>query len=115
MKPNKSRRTFLKTVAASTYVAGVSGLSLQANAAQEKTIQGFDDTETTLRNDAVWRPVSERKIRVGIAGYGVCKFGAHFGFQDHPNVEVAAVTDLIPERCQGLAKACRCEEDLPEP
>ena len=110
MKPNKSRRTFLKTVAASTYVAGV---SLQANAAQEKTIQGFDDTETTLQNDAVWRPVSERKIRVGIAGYGVCKFGAYFGFQDHPNVEVAAVTDLIPERCQGLAKACRCEKTYP--
>lgn len=113
MKPNKSRRTFLKTVAASTYVAGVSGLSLQANAAQEKTIQGFDDTETTLQNDAVWRPVSERKIRVGIAGYGVCKFGAYFGFQDHPNVEVAAVTDLIPERCQGLAQACRCEKTYP--
>ncbi len=113
MKPNESRRTFLRTIAASTCVAGASGLSLQANAAQEDTIQGFDDTETTVQGDSVWRPVSERKIRIGIAGYGVSKFGAHFGFQDHPNVEVAAVTDLIPERCEGLAKACRCEKTYP--
>ena len=25
------------------------------------------------------------KLRVGIVGYGVQKFGAEFGFQDHPN------------------------------
>jgi len=56
----------------------------------------------------VWRPVSDRKVRVGIVGYGVCQFGAAFGFQDHPNVEVAAVSDLIPERRDGLMKACRC-------
>lgn len=55
-----------------------------------------------------WEPVSERKVRVGIVGYGVCKFGAAFGFQDHPNVEVVAVSDLIPERREGLMKACRC-------
>jgi len=45
---------------------------------------------------------------VGIAGYGVCSFGAAFHFQDHPNVTVAAVADLDPDRCAGLAKACRC-------
>jgi predicted dehydrogenase len=50
---------------------------------------------------------------VGIAGYGVCKFGAEFGFQDHPNVDVLAVTDLVPERCAGLAKACRCAKTYP--
>jgi len=55
-----------------------------------------------------WQAVSDRKVRVGIVGYGVCKFGAAFGFQDHPNVEVVAVSDLIPERCQALMKACRC-------
>jgi len=55
-----------------------------------------------------WRPVSDRKIRVGIVGFGVCQFGAAFGFQDHPNVEVVAVSDLIPERRDGLMKACRC-------
>ncbi|MBL7219736.1 MAG: Gfo/Idh/MocA family oxidoreductase [Phycisphaerae bacterium] len=55
-----------------------------------------------------WRPAADRKVRVGIVGYGFCKFGAQFGFQNHPNVEVAAVSDLIPERRKGLMKACRC-------
>ena len=57
-----------------------------------------------------WEPVSDRKIRFGIVGYGVCEFGAAFGFQDHPNVEVVAVSDLIPERCSKLMKACRCDK-----
>ena len=57
-----------------------------------------------------WKPVSDRKIRFGIVGYGVCRFGAAFGFQDHPNVEVVAVSDLFPDRRQGLMKACRCEK-----
>ncbi|HSV99414.1 MAG TPA: Gfo/Idh/MocA family oxidoreductase [Sedimentisphaerales bacterium] len=56
----------------------------------------------------VWQPVSDRKVRVGIVGYGVCKFGAQFGFQDHPNVEIVAVSDLIAERRKGLMEACRC-------
>ena len=60
-----------------------------------------------------WQPLSDRKVRVGIVGYGVCRFGAAFGFQDHPNVEVVAVSDLIPERCQALAKACRCAKTYP--
>jgi predicted dehydrogenase len=57
-----------------------------------------------------WQPISDRKVRVGIVGYGVCQFGAAFGFQDHPNVEVVAVSDLIPERRKGLMKACRCDK-----
>jgi predicted dehydrogenase len=57
-----------------------------------------------------WEPVSDRKLRVGVVGYGACRFGAAFGFQDHPNVELVAVSDLIPERRVGLMKACRCEK-----
>ncbi len=57
-----------------------------------------------------WEPVSERKVRVGIVGYGVCRFGAAFGFQDHPNVEIVAVSDLIPDRRAGLMEACRCDK-----
>lgn len=57
-----------------------------------------------------WKPTTDRKLRVGIVGYGVCQFGAQFGFQDHPNVEVVAVSDLIPDRRAGLMKACRCEK-----
>ncbi|MFP4056715.1 MAG: Gfo/Idh/MocA family protein [Candidatus Brocadiia bacterium] len=57
-----------------------------------------------------WEPVSDRKVRFGIVGYGHCRFGAAFGFQDHPNVEVVAVSDLIPSRRNGLMKACRCQK-----
>lgn len=63
-----------------------------------------------LENEKKWAPVSDRKIRVGIIGYGVCGFGADFSFQDHPNVTVTAVADLVPEQCAELAKACRCEK-----
>ena len=56
-----------------------------------------------------WEPVSDRKIRFGIVGHGVCEFGAAFGFQDHPNVQVVAVSDLIPERRSNMMKACRCD------
>jgi len=58
----------------------------------------------------VWKPFSGRKVRVGIVGYGVCRFGAAFGFQDHPNVEIVAVSDLMPDRRRGLMKACRCDK-----
>lgn len=57
-----------------------------------------------------WKPVSDRRIRVGIVGYGVCQFGAQFGFQNHPNVEIVAVSDLFPDRCAALMKACRCDK-----
>ena len=52
-----------------------------------------------MQNGKKWEPISDRKIKVGIVGYGVCKFGAKFGFQNHPNVEVAAVSDLFADRC----------------
>ena len=50
---------------------------------------------------------------MGIVGYGLCQFGAAFGFQDHPNVEIIAVSDLFPDRCAGLAKACKCSKIYP--
>ena len=53
-------------------------------------VQGFERSAVDPNTSKDWKPVSERKIRVGIVGYGVCKFGADFGFQDHPNVTVAA-------------------------
>jgi len=92
--------------------AGLAGLGRMA-AAAEKPIQGFEDTGTTTQKDKVWQPVSDRKLRMGIVGYGVCRFGAAFGLQDHPNVELVAVSDLIPDRCAALAKVCRCEKTYP--
>jgi predicted dehydrogenase len=91
------RRDFLGTmgkVSLGTLAAG--SFSVQTVDAQDK------------RKQDTWKPVSERKVRVGIVGYGVCRFGAAFGFQDHPNVEIVAVSDLIPDRREGLMKACRC-------
>jgi predicted dehydrogenase len=76
-------------------------------------IQGFEQEPVDPEASKRWKPVSDRKIRVGIVGYGVCRFGAAFGFQDHPNVQVAAVSDLFPDRCQALAQACRCEKTYP--
>lgn len=105
-----SRRSFLKGTVAG---AGVMALGGQALADEEKKIQGFDDTNSNTDTSKVWRPISGRKVKVGIVGFGLCQFGAQFGFQDHPNVEVVAVSDLIPERCQELAKVCRCDKTYP--
>jgi predicted dehydrogenase len=105
-----TRRSFVKSVMAG---AGLAALGGSAKAANEEVIQGFEETESNTDSAKEWTPVSDRKIRVGIVGYGVCQFGASFGFQHHPNVEVVAVSDLVPERCQALAKACSCEKTYP--
>ena len=106
---NVTRRNFLKNTGITTAVLGLAAATGKA----EKAIQGFDDTETQIDVQKKWQQKYDRRVKVGIAGYGLCKFGAAFSFQDHPNVEVAAVTDLIPERCRGLARACRCEKTYP--
>ena len=95
-----SRRDFFKSAAIG---AGAAALGAVAQNAAPK-IQGFDETNAGKLSDQPWKPVSDRKVKVGIAGYGVCQFGAAFGFQNHPNVEVVAATDLFPERCAELAK-----------
>ncbi len=52
----------------------------------------------------------DRKVKVGLVGYGFSKFSADFGFQDHPNVEIVAVSDIIPDRCNALAKHINCSK-----
>jgi len=81
--------------------------------ASGKVIAGFEEMQADPDATKGWQPFSDRKIRVGIAGYGLCKFGAAFGFQNHPNVEVVAVTDLIPAQCAALAQVCQCEKTYP--
>jgi len=76
-------------------------------------IQGFDDRDQAAQIADQWTPVSDRKIRMGIAGYGLCHFGAGFSLQRHPNVDVVAATDLDPDRCAGLAEACACDTTYP--
>ena len=104
-----SRRVFLAAAGLGTVAMGKENNAWAAG----KKIPGFDQTDPGSLRDKAWEAVSDRKIRIGIVGYGVCKFGARFGFQDHPNVEVVAVSDLFPDRCTDLAKACRCEQTYP--
>jgi predicted dehydrogenase len=115
MTHSTSRRSFLQTAGLASLGAIAAGELVQAAqpGKPDARILGADGVKTAERPTGVWQPVSDRKIRVGIVGYGVCQFGAAFGFQDHPNVTVAAVSDLFPDRCQALAKACRCEKTYP--
>ena len=93
------------------YGCSTSRKAIQASS-QEASIAGFERAPDTGRSEG-WVPVSDRKIRVGIVGYGVCRFGADFGFQNHPNVEIVAVSDLFPDRCAALAKVCNCSKTYP--
>ena len=104
-----NRRSFL-------YSLGFASSALvlrKTEAAEKKAIQGFETEPSDPNVSMGWKPVSDRKIGMGIVGYGVCQFGAVFGFQDHPNVEIVAVSDLFPDRCAALAKACRCQKTYP--
>ena len=104
-----TRRNFLANACLG---AAAIGLTKAAHAAEEK-IPGFDDTASNTDASKVWKQTSDRKIRLGIAGHGLCKMGTAFAFQNHPNVEIVAVTDLLPDRCAELAKICRCEKTYP--
>src|ERR1035441_2440080 len=104
-----TRRSFLHAVGLGSAAVALA----PAARAQEKVIQGFEQAPTDPNASKAWKPFSDRKIRVGLVGYGVCQFGAAFGFQDHPNVEVVAVSDLIPDRCAELAKVARCAKTYP--
>jgi len=109
MPANITRRSFLGSTA--TAMAAASALASRAPGAE--VIAGFDQTKTDFDRTKAWQPFSDRKIRVGLVGYGVCKFAAQFEFQNHPNVEVVAVSDLFPDRCAALAKAVRCAKTYP--
>ncbi len=108
---NYTRRSFLTKSALLGAAASVFGDRLFAQEAPTAPkIQGFDETDTTTDASQEWKPFSDRKIKMGIVGFGLCQFGAQFGLQDHLNVEIVAVSDLFEERRAGLAKACRCEK-----
>jgi predicted dehydrogenase len=112
MKIPTSRRTFLQQAGLASL--GATALTWKTAApAAEQPIPGFEKVTADPNASAGWKPVSDRRIRVGIVGYGYCKFGSAFAFQDHPNVQIVAVSDLIPERRDGLAKACRCGKTYP--
>ena len=101
-----SRRGFLHGIGGAGAILGMVGSASADEApkgADGKVIPGFEKTKKDPNAAKGWQPVSDRKVRVGIAGYGLCKFGAAFSYQSHPNVEVVAATDLDPGRCAALA------------
>lgn len=103
-----NRRNFLRAAAVSMTAPYVfSGTSR----ADEK-IPGFEEVDANT-DGSKWEPYTDRKLRVGLVGYGFCHFSAAFSFQDHPNVEIVAVSDLFPDRCDALAKRVKCEKTYP--
>ena len=87
----------------------------RASAAQApaKKIQGFDETNAGQLAAQAWTPFSDKKVRVGIAGEGYCSFGSAFGYQNHPNVEVVACTDLDAGRCKLLQDRVKAQKTYP--
>jgi len=122
-KENESgltRRNFIQKIGATAATLGAFSLtssSLVADDlprdAQGNIIPGFEKKQKATTAAGGWQSVSDRKIKVGIAGYGLCKFGAQFFYQNHPNVEVVAATDLDPGRCAALAKAVGAPKTYP--
>jgi hypothetical protein len=104
-----SRRSFLASSAAAAATA--SSLLNSAQAAED--IPGFNQTRTDFDRTKSWQPFSDRKVRVGIVGHGVCQFGLAFDLQHHPNVELVAVSDLFPDRCADMAQKAKCEKTYP--
>ena len=102
-----SRRSFLAGSAAA------SGSSMLGIARANRGIRGFDQTQTDVDETQVWKPFSDRKVRVGIVGHGVCKFGLQFSLQHHPNVELIAVSDLFPDRRAEMARRAKCSKTYP--
>ena len=134
-KPELSRRHFIRGIGASAAALGALSITPSCKTSEAaiidvptddlprdaagNVIPGFEEAGSHITGKAVpeasgpWVSKSDRKIRVGIAGFGLCQFGAHFFYQNHPNVEVVAATDLDPDRCKALAKAVRAKKTYP--
>lgn len=125
VKSNLDRRDFIQKLGVGAAAVGAFSLtSCQGDKdlpkdADGNVIPGFEKADNRQSNQVVaetkevWQSKSDRKIRVGIAGYGLCQFGATFFYQNHPNVEVIAATDLDPVRCAALAKAVGAPKTYP--
>lgn len=108
MTQHLNRRKFLGASAAAAFAPYF--FSPETKAQDAPKVAGFDQTDSAHDPMQEWQPYTDRKLRVGLVGYGFCQFSAQFGFQDHPNVEVVAVSDLFPDRCAALSKRVKCEK-----
>ena len=122
---NLNRRNFIQKLGLGAAAVGAFSLTSCGSTnnlpkdADGNVIPGFGkegdkhSKQPVAETTEVWQSKSDRKIRVGIAGYGLAKFGATFFYQNHPNVEVVAATDLDPVRCAALAKAVGAPKTYP--
>ena len=111
-----SRRGFIHGVGGIGALLGLTAKAIGAEAPRDadgNIIPGFEKRKEDPNSSKGWQPVSDRKVKVGIAGYGLCRFGGAFFYQNHPNVEVVAATDLDPGRCAGLARAVGAKKTYP--
>ena len=114
LNQSSGRRDFLKIASLGTMALGLQQFGCTGGSKKpEPVIPGFETTKAERDPSEGWVPFSDRKLRVGLVGYGACKFASQFGFQNHPNVEVVAVSDLFPERCAELAKVTKCNKTYP--
>lgn len=110
MHGSVSRRSLMGALGFGGAVLGLPGSAFSQD---KPAVQGFEKTAAAASTSAGWKPFSDRKLRVGLVGYGLCQFGAMFQFEKHPNVEVVAVSDLIPDRCDAMAKTVGCNKKYP--
>ena len=108
-----SRRMFLSSVGLGAVALGLEQTGCSGGGKPAPAIRDLANVIGKPDTAKVWVPVSDLKIRVGLVGYGYSKFSAAFGFQNHPNVEVIAVSDIIPDRCAELAKVTQCKKTYP--
>lgn len=108
MSSKFNRRAFLGGAATSAFAPYF--FNQETKAQDSPKVAGFDQINDEHDPQKEWKPYTDRKLRVGLVGYGYCKFSAEFSFQNHPNVEVVAVSDLFPDRCATLAKRVKCEK-----
>ena len=111
-----SRRGFIQGIGGAGALLGLAGKSMGAEAPRDadgNIIPGFEKIKEDPNASKGWKDLPNRKVKVGIAGYGLCRFGGAFFYQNHPNVEVVAATDLDPDRCAGLARAVGAKKTYP--
>ena len=105
-----SRRSF---IGAGSALLAAAGCATAAKEEKKEVMQGFDENFAGKLSGSEWKPFSDKKVRVGIAGEGVCNFGSAFAYQTHPNVEVVAVTDLDPVKCKQLQERTKAKKTYP--
>lgn len=81
----------------------IGGMSLVASASVASSL-------SEIISEKPWEKTSDKKIRIGVVGG---RFGLAFHWHEHPNCEVAAVSDLLPDRQKMLQGKYGCETVYP--